>query len=81
MYGLPGGELPSVGKVEMAWVQTPLAPINISNPNPIKTEDSAMDEGDAISTVPVSYADVKREREQVENLDYDVADDNEWGIQ
>jgi RNA-binding protein 26 len=23
MYGLPGGELPSVGKVELSWIQTP----------------------------------------------------------
>ena len=78
MYGLPGGELPSVGKVELAWVQTPLPPINLSTP--VKSEDSAMDEGDAMvpAFAPV-HADLKRE--QVENLDYDIADDNEWGIQ
>jgi len=76
MYGLPGGELPSVGKVELAWVQTPLPPINLSAP--VKSEDSAMDEGDAmVPTFTPAHADVKRE--QVENLDYDVAeDDNEW---
>jgi RNA-binding protein 26 len=78
MYGLPGGELPSVGKVELAWVQTPLPPINLSTA--IKSEDSAMDEGDAMVSASMmpAHADVKRE--QVENLDYDVAED-EWGIQ
>ncbi|TVY42912.1 putative RNA-binding protein [Lachnellula occidentalis] len=86
MYGLPGGELPSVGKVDMAWVQTPLAPINLSTSTststPVKTEDSAMamDEGDAmVPTYAPEHADLKREH--VENLDYDVADDNDWGIQ
>lgn len=78
MYGVPGGEIPSVGKVEMAWVSTPLPPVNISTP--IKSDDSAMDEGDAMAPAPtLVHADPKRET--MENLDYDVADDNDWGVQ
>src|SRR5580700_957750 len=30
MYGTSNGEIPSVGKVELAWVQTPLPPVNLS---------------------------------------------------
>lgn len=29
-YGLPGGELPGVGKIEMSWVQQPLPPVDLS---------------------------------------------------
>jgi len=82
MFGLPksGNEIPSVGKVELAWVQTPLPPVTLSNTNTTKTEDSVMDEGDAMMPASMpAHADAKRE--QMENLDYDVADDNEWGIQ
>jgi hypothetical protein len=39
-----------------------------------------MDEGDAMMSASMpAHNDAKRE--QMENLDYDVADDNEWGIQ
>ncbi|TVY82892.1 putative RNA-binding protein [Lachnellula suecica] len=75
MSGLSNGEIPSVGKVDLAWVKTPLPPVS----TPAKTEDLVMDEGDAM--MPVSapvHADVKRDH--VENLDYDIADD-EWGVQ
>lgn len=79
MFGLSNNEIPSVGKVELAWVQTPLPPVNLFNTNN-KTEDSIMDEGDAMMSVSMpAHNDAKRE--QMENLDYDVADDNEWGIQ
>lgn len=89
MYGLPGGELPSVGKVDMAWVQTPLPPINPSastsastpTPTPFKAEDSAMDDGDGMVPTYAPEHTTHLKREHVENLDYDVADDNEWGIQ
>ncbi|TVY15741.1 putative RNA-binding protein [Lachnellula arida] len=89
MYGLPGGELPSVGKVDMAWVQTPLPPTNLSTSTPTatatatapKAEDSAMDEGDAMVPTYTPEHTAHLKREHVENLDYDVADDNEWGIQ
>jgi hypothetical protein len=78
MFGLSNNEIPSVGKVELAWVQTPLPPVTLSNTN--KTEDSIMDEGDAMMSASMpAHSDAKRE--QMENLDYDVADDNEWGIQ
>ncbi|KAF4632222.1 hypothetical protein G7Y89_g5900 [Cudoniella acicularis] len=79
MYGLHNGEVPSVGKVDLAWVSTPLPPINLAS---IKTEDITMDEGDAMMmATDSSPAHGVHDREQVENIDYDVADDNDWGVQ
>jgi RNA-binding protein 26 len=85
MYGIPNGEIPAVGKVELSWIQTPLPPVTL----PAKAsnakhgdDDIQMDDGDAMavtsSPAPVGVAE---QQEAQENLDYDVADDNEWGIQ
>lgn len=83
MYGTPGGEIPSVGKVELAWIQAPLPPVIIPSktaPKVDSAEDPAMDEGDAMARTS-SPAQAGHGQEQQENLDYDVADDNEWGVQ
>jgi RNA-binding protein 26 len=83
MYGTPGGEIPSVGKVELSWIQTPLPPVNLaakSAPaNNDKSDDTTMmDEGDAMAMTS-SPGHGAHETDQQENLDYDVADDNDWG--
>ena len=85
MFGLPSNsEIPSVGKVDLAWVQTPLPPVNLNPPlsSKPKVEDRDVDvhmEGDAMAaTSSPSHAHAQ---EQAENIDYDVADDNEWGVQ
>ena len=77
MYGLPGGEIPSAGKVELTWIQTPLPPVNLAAMKAIKDEDTTMDEGDALAETS-SPARGGSSHEQQENIDYDVADDNEW---
>lgn len=81
MYGIVDGMIPNVGKVELSWIQTPLPPVNL-NKTVIKTEngtdDTAMDEGDAMAPVS-SPAHHTHGNEQAENIDYDVADDNDWG--
>lgn len=81
-----GGELPSAGKVELSWVKTPLPPVTqAAKPTIIKTEeDTNMDEGDAMAaSSPARGAGGHAEggQEQQDNLDYDVADENDWGIQ
>jgi len=53
----------------MSWIQTPLAPIKP------KTEDTTMEEGDAMAAGPTPM----RYEQATENIDYDVADDNDWG--
>jgi RNA-binding protein 26 len=85
MYGTNNGEIPSAGKVEMAWVQTPLGPVNLSSKptSGVKPENSdgmQIDEGDAMVQDSSSMQGSGHGQEQQE-LDYDVADDNDWGIQ
>ena len=77
MYGLPGGEIPSVGKVDLSWIQTPLPPVNVAALKGLKDEDATMDEGDAMAHTS-SPARGGLAHEQAENIDYDVADDSEW---
>lgn len=81
MYSTP--EIPSVGKVELAWVQTPLPPVAVPNaakPAPaVKTEntkeDVQMGEGDAMAHSPARAGGGNGE---IETVDYDVADDSDW---
>lgn len=80
MYGLPGGELPSVGKVDLAWIQTPLPPVILAA-KAVNGEDLTMDEGDAMASTSSPARGGGHGHEQHENLDYDVADDNDWGVQ
>ena len=85
MYSTPGGEIPSVGKVEIAWVQTPLPPVNLAKPaiqvgTPAGiSDDTPMDEGDAMASTTTPALAVQHGQEHQENIDYDVADDNDWG--
>lgn len=85
MYGTTNGEIPSVGKVEMAWVQTPLPPVNLSNKptsvtKPEPSDVMHIDEGDAMAqdSSPMQGSGHGQEHQE---LDYDIADDNDWGIQ
>jgi RNA-binding protein 26 len=84
------GEIPSIGKVEMAWMQTPLAPITRAPFKPVTAarngnadEDTQMEEGDAMvsTSSPAQHLPSGEHAggDQQENLDYDVADDNDWG--
>ncbi|KUJ10326.1 RNA-binding domain-containing protein [Mollisia scopiformis] len=77
----PDNEIPSVGKVEMSWIQTPLPPVNLT-PKPSSTaikvdDDTAMDEGDAMASSPVQAGGEVVE-EQHSSYDYDVAGEDEW---
>lgn len=86
MYGTPGGEIPSVGKVELVWVQTPLpsATVPAKTVNPTQnenSEDSTMDEGDAMISSSSPGQGGGHGQEQQDSIDYDVADDNDWGPQ
>ena len=82
MYGTPSGEIPSVGKVEMTWVQTPLPPVNLAKTatgTSGSMDDTLMDEGDAMAATSSPAHAMHHGQEQQENIDYDVADDNDWG--
>jgi RNA-binding protein 26 len=87
MYGITNGEIPSVGKVDLAWIQTPLPPVTLpAKTNVVKNSDDdvRMDDGDAMASTssPAPHNGGGGQQEQQENIDYDVADDdNEWGPQ
>lgn len=85
MFGIPNGEIPAVGKVELAWIQTPLPPVTLPSKNKVERngdDDVPMDDGDAMaSTSSPAHAVGLLKEEQTENIDYDVADDNDWGPQ
>lgn len=70
-----------MGKVELGWIQTPLPPVNLAAKAPkMDSSEEAMDEGDAMALTS-SPAQGGPGNYQQENIDYDVADDNDWGIQ
>lgn len=97
MYGTSGGDIPGVGKAEFSWIQAPLPPVSIPTAKPSTTagvtpttSDRAdmsmdMDEGDAMAQEadsPATATNSGRAPDQQErNLDYDVEDDNDWGVQ
>lgn len=94
MYGTHGGEIPGVGKAELAWIQTPLPPVAIAGaasaatpatPTSAKDDVSMDDEGDAMAQQEAASPGARGARAQEmldeRNLDYDVADDNDWGVQ
>ncbi|EPE31296.1 RNA-binding, RBD [Glarea lozoyensis ATCC 20868] len=64
-------EIPGVGKVEMKWVTEPL-------PTPVKREEGEVDMKD-VGAERVREREIKREeREREENLDYEVAGDEDY---
>ncbi|KAH6666192.1 hypothetical protein B0J14DRAFT_604393 [Halenospora varia] len=87
MYGLPNGEVPSVGKPEMAWVSTPLPPVNLpaggsggGSFGGKREDDAEMGEGDAMA-MDSREVHGGLDGEEQQHIDYDVADDNDWGVQ
>lgn len=91
MFGLQNGEIASVGKVDLSWVQTPLPPVTLPNPqsssgggraeSDVKVEGGM--EGDAMAhdSNSMSMGGAGGERDIQENIDYDVAGDDDWGVQ
>ncbi|KAA8573925.1 hypothetical protein EYC84_005470 [Monilinia fructicola] len=91
MFGLQNGEIPSVGKVDLSWIQTPLPPVTLPNPqsslgggraeSDVKMEGGM--EGDAMAhdSNSMSIGGAGGERDVQENIDYDVAGDDDWGVQ
>lgn len=93
MYGTTNSEIPGVGKVELAWIQTPLPPVALPPAIPavkheteIKHEQATGNgdvnmenerEGDAMAQAEQRASAPGHRQEQLE-LDYDVGDDNEW---
>ena len=80
MYSITGGEIPSVGKVELSWIQTPLPTVMLNAAGKvIKAEDTDMGEGDAMAATSSPAQGGSHAHEHSGDIDYDVADDNDWG--
>lgn len=90
MYGISNSEIPGVGKVDLAWIQTPLPPVVLPSAAPVAKSDTARNdqenrdtdmggsgEGDAMAQDLPRGPAQSQKREQQE-LDYDIGDDNEW---
>ncbi|KAL5348274.1 hypothetical protein ACLOAV_006756 [Pseudogymnoascus australis] len=90
MYGISNSEIPGVGKVELAWIQTPLPPVVLPSAAPVGKPDTTNNdqenrdtdmggsgEGDAMTQDAPRGPPQSQRREQQE-LDYDIGDDNEW---
>lgn len=86
MYGLTNGEIPSAGRVELSWIQTPLPPVNLSSKAAVTTKpdsgdgmqvDQADEMGHISSPMPGS-GHGQDPQQQHQELDYDYADDNDW---
>jgi RNA-binding protein 26 len=82
MYGTSNGEIPSAGKIELAWVQTPvdLSTSSLSVSKMEKQDEMKLGEGDATMQISTPTHGDGQRQEHHQDLDYDVADDNDWGI-
>ncbi|OBT88176.1 hypothetical protein VE02_02454 [Pseudogymnoascus sp. 03VT05] len=90
MYGISNSEIPGVGKVELAWIQTPLPPVTLPSAAPIAkpytatndhengdTDMGGNGEGDAMAQ-DMSRGPAQSQKREQQELDYDIGDDNEW---
>ncbi|KFY07637.1 hypothetical protein V492_06969 [Pseudogymnoascus sp. VKM F-4246] len=90
MYGISNSEIPGVGKVDLAWIQTPLPPVVLPSAAPVAKPDTARNdhgngdtdmggsgEGDAMAQ-DTPRAPVQSQKREQQELDYDIGDDNEW---
>jgi RNA-binding protein 26 len=77
MYGIPDGDIPGVGKVEMTWVSTPLPPVNLAALN-AKKEDEEMHSMDVDVSPQRGGGNSAITAQRMENLDYEVADDEDY---
>lgn len=62
------------GKLELAWVNTPLPPVAVAKKDPA---DEAM--GDGNEEDEVRDEEPPRREERQVNMDYELADDEAWG--
>ncbi|KAK1727466.1 hypothetical protein CaCOL14_008742 [Colletotrichum acutatum] len=86
-YGLPKQEIPGIdGQLELSWVATPLAPVKtVENGASSKAQgasDHDMAMGNAAPNGSSAARDLAEQQpEQQRDMDYDVADDDDWGVE
>ncbi|KAL0933106.1 CCCH zinc finger and RRM domain-containing protein [Colletotrichum truncatum] len=84
-YGLSNQEIPGIdGQVEMSWVAQPAQPVKLSTENGTSKRESALDQDVAIGNAAPngsSAITLDQQPEQQPEMDYDVADDDNWGVE
>lgn len=91
MYGIVNSEIPGVGKVELAWIQTPLPPVTLPSASSAtkpdmtaKNDNESRDaDMDGIGEDNSMVQDENRgpgqgQKREPQELDYDISEDNEW---
>ncbi|KAF4865831.1 putative RNA-binding protein [Colletotrichum siamense] len=84
-YGLTNHEIPGVdGKLELSWVATPPVSAKNAAENGASKYSGAMDQDVAIGNAAPngsSAITLDQQSEQQPEMDYDVADDDDWGVE
>ncbi|GKT62099.1 RNA recognition domain-containing protein [Colletotrichum tofieldiae] len=83
-YGLPKQEIPGIdGQLELSWVSRPLPPAK-TNESVVSKRQGAPDHDMAMGNAAPngsSAITIDQQPEQQPEMDYDVADDDEWGVE
>ncbi|RKF72966.1 putative rrm domain protein [Golovinomyces cichoracearum] len=92
MFNTTGGEIPSVGQVEMSWITAPLTPVNSQSQSSVNAKNCADTDVSVRGNAPVTatggtgaginaVSSFKSDNQHNTNanMDYDVAYENEWG--
>ncbi|OHF01481.1 RNA recognition domain-containing protein [Colletotrichum orchidophilum] len=85
-YGLPKQEIPGIdGQLELSWVATPLALAKTENGLSLKPQSASDHDMTMGNTAPsgslAAHGLVDQQPEQQREMDYDVADDDDWGVE
>ncbi|OLN97448.1 putative RNA-binding protein [Colletotrichum chlorophyti] len=84
-YGLPKQDIPGIDdKLELSWVATPLPPVKLSTENGTVNPQGASDQDMAMGSAAPngsSASTIDQQPEQQPEMDYDVADDDDWGVE
>ncbi|GJC77942.1 putative RNA-binding protein [Colletotrichum liriopes] len=83
-YGLSKQEIPGIdGQLELSWVSRPLPPAK-TNESVVSKRQGAPDHDMAMGNAAPngsSAITIDQQPEQQPEMDYDVADDDEWGVE
>ncbi|EFQ33198.1 RNA recognition domain-containing protein [Colletotrichum graminicola] len=83
-YGLPKQEIPGIdGQLELSWVSRSLPPVKITEKAVPKRQDAPDHDMSTGTGAPneSSATALDQQPEQQPEMDYDVADDDDWGVE
>ncbi|KAK1969460.1 RNA recognition domain-containing protein [Colletotrichum sublineola] len=83
-YGLPKQEIPGIdGQLELSWVSRSLPPVKITENAVSKRQDAPDHDMTMSNGAPKesSASALDQQPEEQPEMDYDVADDDDWGVE